>query len=141
MQIRKIGPSFVVRLETGDEVMASLKAWAVEHSIGFAWVQAIGAMSSATLGYFDPASNVYKYITVEDQVEVIALSGSISLGEDGSPVVHAHILLSHEDGQTLGGHLVEGTSFPTLEAMLTPLPGEVRRQRDPASGLALWNLE
>ena len=141
MQIRKMGSKYVARLEAGDEVIASLASWAADHSVGFAWIQAIGAMSSAKLGFFDAASNSYEYFGVEEQVEVIALGGSVSLGEDGSPVVHAHILLGKEDGQTMGGHLVEGTIFPTLEVLLTPLPGEVRRKRDPISGLALWNLE
>jgi predicted DNA-binding protein with PD1-like motif len=128
-------------LEAGDEVITSLADWANDHSIGFAWIQAIGAMSSVKLGFFDPASNSYKQFTVEEQVEVIILGGSVSLGEDGSPLVHTHVLLGKEDGTTLGGHLVEGTIFPTLEVMLTPLPGEVRRKLDPVSGLALWNLE
>ena len=140
MQVRQIGMGFAVRLEAGEEVITSLCAWAEQHGIGFASVQAIGALRRATLGFFDPVANAYRHLPVAEQVEVVALNGNVSLGEDGEPVVHVHALLGRADGQTLGGHLVEGTVFPTLEVVLIPLPGEVRRRRDPTTGLALWAL-
>jgi len=140
MLVRRMGTCFVARLEAGDEVIASLSAWAEKHGVGFASVQAIGALRRATLGYFDPAANKYRHLPVEEQVEVVALNGNVSRGEGGEPLVHVHALLGRADGTTLGGHLIEGTVFPTLEVVLTPLEGEVRRRRDPAIGLALWDL-
>ncbi|MGD1993476.1 MAG: DNA-binding protein [Anaerolineae bacterium] len=140
MQIRKIGSAFVMRLEAGDEVIASLQTWAAEEQIGFASVQAIGALRQATLGYFDPGANSYQHISVVEQVEMLSLKGNISREEGGGHKVHVHAVLGRSDGSTLGGHLEEGVVFPTLEVVLTPLPGEVVRRQDPLSGLALWDL-
>ena len=140
MQIRKIGPAFVMRLESGDEVIASLQTWAAEEEIGFASVQAIGALRQATLGYFDPQTNSYQHVPVTEQVEMLSLKGNISRQEGGGHKVHVHAVLGRSDGSTLGGHLDEGIVYPTLEVVLTPLPGEVIRRKDPESGLALWDL-
>ncbi|HEC35838.1 MAG TPA: DUF296 domain-containing protein [Anaerolineae bacterium] len=140
MHSRRIGERFLVKLQPGDEVITSLRTWADEHGVGFALLSAIGALRRATLGYFDPAANGYRYLPVEEQVEVASLSGNVSRGEDGEPVVHAHAVLGRSDGRTLGGHLVEGVVFPTLEVILSVLPQTVRRRRDPTTGLALWDL-
>jgi hypothetical protein len=140
MQVRKIGPAFVMRLEAGDEVIASLQAWTAEEEIGFASVQAIGALRQATLGYFDPQTNSYQHVPVTEQVEMLSLKGNISRQESGGHKVHVHAVLGRSDGSTLGGHLDEGIVYPTLEVFLTPLPGDVIRRKDPESGLALWDL-
>ena len=140
MQVRRVGERHVVRLEADEEVMASLRAWADQHRVGFAALQAIGALRRATLGYLEPVTREYLHFSVEEQVEVLSLSGNVSRGEDASAVVHAHVVLGKHDGQTVGGHLVEGVVFPTLEVVLFVLPETVVRRRDPASGLTLWDL-
>lgn len=141
MQVIKIGEQYAVRLEEGEEVLTSLQTWADQYEVGFGSLAAIGALRRATLGYFDPATNEYHHLAVDEQVEVVSLSGNVSRGEDGRPVVHVHAVLGRADGQALGGHLVAGTVRPTLEVVITVLPGRVERRRDPVTGLALWNLE
>lgn len=140
MQSKKADNRFLIRLETDEEVMTSLRAWAEEQEIGFAALYAIGALCRAKLAYFDAEERAYRPIVVEEQVEVLSLLGNISRGEDSAPLVHAHVILGRANGTTLGGHLVEGVVRPTLEVVLTVFPGKVQRQRDPASGLALWDL-
>jgi predicted DNA-binding protein with PD1-like motif len=137
---RRMGDYVAARLEAGDEVLSSLQKLADKYEIRFATIQAIGALQSATLGYFDPVSKEYHQIPVGEQVEVIALSGNISRLEDGQPFAHVHALLSREDGSTLGGHLSEGIVRPTLEIVLSLLPDEVVRRRDPLSELNLWDI-
>ena len=140
MQVREIDGGVLIRLQPGEEVMASLRTWAGGRQVGFAQLSAIGALRRATIGYFDHEARAYRHLSVEEQVEVLSLSGNVSLGEDGGPVVHAHVVLGRADGTTLGGHLVEGVVAPTLEVVLLTLPTQVRRRRDPATGLALWDL-
>lgn len=61
---------FVIILETGDEVMASLNAVATEHGLTAATFKAIGALSEATLAFFDWGKKDYLPIPVNEQVEV-----------------------------------------------------------------------
>ncbi|MDY7080803.1 MAG: PPC domain-containing DNA-binding protein [Chloroflexota bacterium] len=141
MQIKALDGHYLIRLEPGDEVIESLKHFADEHEIGFAELYAIGTFQQVTLGYFDTTAKVYRNRTVEEQVEVLNLSGNISRGEEGEPIVHAHVTVGLSDYHALGGHLVEATVNPTLETVVSPASTTVYRRRDPATGLTLWDME
>lgn len=140
MRVRQVDGQFLIRLEAGEEAMTSLRSWAAEHRIGFAVLWAIGAMRRATLGYFDTTTAVYRQIPVEEQVEVLSITGNVALGEDGAPIVHAHAILGRSDGSTVGGHLIEGHVFPMLEVVIRVFPEPVHRRADPSTGLTLWDL-
>jgi uncharacterized protein len=131
--------TFVLVLDKGDEIVATLTAFAREHRIVGASFTAIGAMSDAVLGYFDRARKDYRKIPLREQVEVLSLVGDVAL-TDGQPKIHAHVVVGTEDGTARGGHLVEGHVWPTLEVVLTVSPQHLRRRSDPESGLALIDL-
>lgn len=132
--------TWAVILETGDEAMACLGAYAREHAITAAHLTAIGAFERAVLGYFDWRRKDYRRIPVDAQVEVVALVGDIALKDD-APALHMHAVLGREDGTTIGGHLLEGHVRPTLEVIVTESPSHLRRRHDPESGLALIRFE
>ena len=145
MQARQIHEAdgqrtFAVVLDAGDEVMACLEAFAVEHRIAAAQITAIGAFSEATLAFWDGARKEYLKIPVEDATEVVAMLGDVSVMEDGKPKLHLHAVLGRRDASTLGGHLLKGTVEPTLEVVLTESPAHLRRVHDPEKGLPLIRL-
>lgn len=140
MRAREMDGRFLIRLEADEEVMAALRSWAERQGVGFAVLWAIGAMRRATLGYFDTTAAVYRQIPVEEQAEVVSMIGNIARGEDGAPIVHAHIVLAGADGRTVGGHLIAGVVFPMLEVVVRVFPETVVRRADPATGLTLWDL-
>lgn len=127
----------VLILETGDEVVAVLQDFCRQQNLSAARFTAIGAFSRATLAYFDWESKEYEPIPVDEQVEVLVLAGDVGLQEDGTPKIHAHVVVGKRDGSAHGGHLVEAHVRPTLEVMLIEAPGHLRRRHDPESGLAL----
>jgi hypothetical protein len=96
-------------------------------------------MSDVVLGYLDWEKRDYERIPLTEQVEVLSLVGDVAL-EDGSPKVHAHIVVGKRDGTAHGGHLLEGRVRPTLEVVLHESPENLRRKPDPRSGLALIDL-
>jgi predicted DNA-binding protein with PD1-like motif len=130
---------FAVIFQTGDEPVAGLTAFALEHKLKAASFTAIGAFSEATLGYFEWEKKEYERIAVAEQVEVLALLGDITL-QDGKPHLHAHVVLGRRDGSACGGHLLEARVRPTLEVIVTEAPAHLRRRRDPDSGLALIDI-
>jgi len=127
-------------LDRGDEVMAALQRFAVEHELTASRLTAIGALESATLGYFDWERKVYERIPVNEQVEVLSLVGDIAL-DGAKPRVHAHVVLGRRDGSTIGGHLLEARVRPTLEVMVIDSPEYLRRVCDPVSGIALIRID
>jgi predicted DNA-binding protein with PD1-like motif len=91
------------------------------------------------LGYFEWQKKDYEKIPIDEQVEVLSLSGDIAL--DGArPKVHAHAVLGKRDGSAVGGHLLTATVRPPLEIVLTELPDPLCRRSDPETGLALIKL-
>jgi predicted DNA-binding protein with PD1-like motif len=132
--------SFALIFDRGDEVMKELTAFATEHSVTAAHFTAIGAFSDAVLGFFDRDRKEYQKIPITEQVEVLSLMGDIALKDD-APKVHAPVVVGKADGTAHGGHMLEGHVWPTLDGILTDAPRYLRREHDPATGLALIDLE
>ena len=129
--------TFAVILQTGDEAVAEIKAFADREKLSAAQLTAIGAFSDAVLGYFDWDQKEYRRNPVGEQTEVASFIGDIALAKDGSRSLHVHVVLGRRDGSALAGHLMEGHVRPTLEVILTESPVHLRKRKDPESGLAL----
>ncbi len=131
--------TYVLVLDPGDEVMATLERFATEHSLTASRVTAIGAFERAELGFFEIERQEYHRIPVDTQVEVLSLAGDIAL--DGArPKLHLHAVLGRRDGSTVGGHLLSGVVRPTLEVVVVESPSYLRRVCDPRFGIALIDL-
>ena len=126
--------------EKGDDVVPILEQFAREHALSASRFSAIGALRTAVLGYFDWERKDYDRISVEEQVEVLSLTGDIALDGD-QPKVHAHAVLGRRDGSTIGGHLLQATVRPTLEVLLVESPGYLRKTCNRETGLALIDID
>ena len=71
---------------------------------------------------------------------MVSLLGNVAL-DGGDPRVHVHVAVARYDGSSLGGHLLGGTVDPTLEVMIVESPRTLRRKTDPATGLALLDID
>lgn len=129
--------TFAVIMQTGDEVMRTLKEFAAHERLSAAQITAIGALSDVVLAYFDWQTKQYQHIPVREQVEVASLLGDVALGPDGRPAVHIHLVVGRRDGAAMAGHLAEAHVRPTLEVIVTESPAHLRKKHDPESGLAL----
>lgn len=125
--------------EIGDTVMDKLHEFAARNELRGAHFTAIGAFRDAVLYYFDWETKEYQDIAVNEQVEVLALTGNVSWSED-QPKVHAHVVLGTREGNARGGHLKEAHVRPTLEVLLTEEPKHLRRRYDEETGLPLIEL-
>lgn len=126
--------------DPGEEASRGLHKAAAHFSLSGASFTGIGALSSAELGYFDRESKDYKSIPVNEQVEVLALTGNIA--EHGDELkVHAHIVAGKRDGSVVGGHLLGGKVWPTLEIVLTEPGSDLTRVFDEEIQLPLIDLD
>src|SRR5262245_27326220 len=145
MRSRELGRNslrtFVLVFAMGDEVSSGILAFAREHNITAAHFTGIGALKHLRIGYWDWQRKNYMGIDIDEQVEVLTLSGNIAKGPDGLPKVHAHLVVGKSDGSAHGGHLLEAFVGPTLEIVLTEAPTALRRTIDPATGLALLAVD
>lgn len=129
--------TYVVVLETGEDVMTCLEEFAAAEKVSAAQMTAIGALANVTLMYFDWDKKDYQRIPVSEQVEVASLIGDIAEGPDGKPSIHVHLVVGRRDGTAMAGHLAEARVRPTLELIVTESPAHLRKVKDKESGLPL----
>lgn len=132
---RDVRPYFLV-FDRGDEILATLRAFALEHGIRGGRFAAIGAIERGVVAYWDREAREYERIEVDEQVEVLALIGDVAV-EGEETRIHAHATLGRRDGSTIGGHLLEGTVYPTLEMHLVDYGGPLERRKDDETRLSL----
>jgi uncharacterized protein len=123
-------------LDPDDECVASLTDFAKKNHIEGGSFSAIGAFQQATIAFWNRETKEYENIEVAEQVEVLALSGSIARSSDDVKI-HAHAVLGRRDGSTIGGHLMRGVVFPTLEIFVVDYGTRLTRQKDVETGLWL----
>ena len=132
--------TYVVVCDPGDEAVSALTQFARAERLEAAQITAVGAFEHAIVGWFDREARDYRRIPVDEQCELLSLIGDVAEGQDG-PIVHVHAVLGLSDGTTRGGHLLEGRVFPTLEAIVTETPAELRKVMRPDIGIALIDLD
>ncbi|HSE50459.1 MAG TPA: PPC domain-containing DNA-binding protein [Terriglobales bacterium] len=128
--------TWLLAFDKGDDVLPTLLKFAEEEKIVAAELRGIGGFREVTLAYFERATLTYEPLPVREQVEVVSLLGNITLAE-GKPKVHAHCVIGRKDGSTVGGHLLAGEVWPTLELFVTAYAEEVERKNDPETKLPL----
>ncbi len=123
---------FLLVFDKGDDLLATLRAFAGANGIRGASFVALGAFRSATIAYWNPATKEYEHIAVDEQVEVLSLAGNL-----GAEKIHAHVTLGRRDGSAIGGHVIAATIFPTLEMQLVEYAEPIVRGTDAETGLSL----
>lgn len=131
--------TFVIVFDPKDEVVKGIEQFCKEANVEAASLTAIGAFSSAALGYFDIAAKKYRKIPVDEQVEVLSIMGDI-ISYQGEPKLHAHAVIGKADGTAHGGHLLSAIVNPTLEVVITELPAHLRREMNEQFGIPLIKL-
>lgn len=136
-RLQSIESMWLIVLDTGDEVVASVTDFAREHHILGASLRGIGAFSEVRLGFFDWDSKEYRTsVDLTEQVELVSMIGDIA-EKDGAPQLHVHAAVATRTGQVYGGHLQSARVRPTCELILTATPEPFRKRFDAESGIAL----
>jgi predicted DNA-binding protein with PD1-like motif len=133
LQVQLLNPGaatkqYAVIFYQGDEAFSGLLEFAQKYHVSSAHFTAIGAVSGATLAWFDPQRKMYKKIPIVGQHEVIGMSGDIALYQ-GEPVVHAHMVVGSPDGTTHGGHVLAAYDPAAEHANSHPCRAWVRTVR------------
>ena len=133
-----LGRSFLERLPHDADLAAWLSTFADDNGILAGTVSVIGAVKNAVVAFYDQQEQTYGEIDRDENLEILYCAGNVSI-RDGKSFAHCHAMFSDKDGNTFGGHLVEGTKVFAAEANFQELLGaEYVRERDSVTGLPLW---
>lgn len=139
MRFQRFGDRYILRLESGEPVLETLKEFLRSEQIGFGNLSAAGALQWVRLAYWNPDTRQYEYREVEEQLEVVSFQGNASW-QDGEPKLHLHGALGRRDFSVLGGHIDDARVHPTLEIWLRAEEIQAVRKRDETTGLDLLDL-
>lgn len=139
MQYKRFGEDIVVRLEVGEEVVASLAEIAEREGVTVASVSGIGAADDIAVSVYDVKAKKYFDNTFREPMEITSLLGTVS-EKDGAPYIHIHATAGRADGSVVGGHLKRAVVSATCEIVLHTVYGRVPRFFDDATGLNLMDV-
>lgn len=140
MEFKQYGDRFVLRLEKGEEILAALKEFCTAQQIRAGMVRGIGAVSQATISYYDPEQRKYLDRELTGDREITSLLGNISLTE-GAVMLHLHVNLADQAYGVLGGHLSSGVIGATGELVIDDFLGSMERRPVDENGLRLLKLD
>ena len=133
MRSQRTHYGFVLRIDPGEEVSASLAALARRENLRGGFISAIGAVGETELGFFVRSTSSYIRRTFAGEHEILSLSGNFS-ELDGEPFPHCHMIIAGEDFAAVGGHLFSAVVTVTCEAQIVMDAGVLRRVRRPDLG-------
>ncbi len=107
---------WVVRLQDGEDLVGALRALGEDSAL---ILTGIGMVREVELGYWNGTE--YEIHAYAAPAELLSLQGNLALDDAGKRIVHAHLLLSDQDGSVSGGHLVRAVVHNTAEIALLPL--------------------
>jgi len=98
----------------------------------------IGSLKNAMLGYYKEKG--YKSMRLDGPLEIASCMGNIAVDEKGDVIIHAHLVVSNEQGEAFGGHLMPGSHVgATAElAIIEGVGVHLQRAFDEKTRLNLW---
>lgn len=135
MEFRKFDDTYVVRLDRGDEIIASLTELCEKENIALGSIEGLGAADHVVVGLYNVGKKEYHKTEFNGPMEITTLTGNVSR-KDGEVYLHIHINLCDEQMRLLGGHLNECRISATCELFVRAISGQVNRRFD-ADGVGL----
>lgn len=127
---------YLLRFDTGEEVVSGLAAFCNEHSIFAGSFSAIGAAGEIIISYYNLDTKAYQDKTIQERLEVISLLGNAAAIE-GKVAIHMHGSFSGPDYTVRAGHVKKLVVSATCEITLQVFEGKIERSFDEKTGLNL----
>lgn len=139
MEYRKVDHNYLIRMDSGEEIITQLYELVEKEHIRLASVSALGAINDFTVGVFHVDTKAYTSNRFQGEFEIVSLTGTIT-EMDGKPYLHLHMSAGDEKGHVFGGHLNRAVISATCEMVLHEMDGVVERQYNEAIGLNLFSF-
>ena len=144
MKYKKMGETYYIRFDRGDEVVAGIMSICRKEGIKSATYSGIGGCSKAYIQTFIPDKGEFETETLEGMLELVSFMGNVISDENGEIYHHTHAMFAYKEGEehkTMGGHLKDTIVLYTAEIELRPtIGGVITREYNPETGTGFWSL-
>jgi predicted DNA-binding protein with PD1-like motif len=139
MKFKKIDGNYILRLESGEEIIATLLEFCAKQGIMLGSIVGLGGASKVCLASYRPPKNEYDEKWFDGVFEIAHLYGNIS-EMNGKPYIHVHACIGDKEYRAYAGHLKAALVSPTCEITIRQIEGSVARFQDPGTGLNFYRL-
>jgi len=135
----KLGRVVFARLYEGEDLLETITLAAEKSRIATGFFILIGTLKKANLGFY--RQRRYETIKIGTPLEIVSCIGNISLKES-KPFTHAHISVSNEKGEVMGGHVMPGCTIAAGGELVLIEAADARLHRkfDEKTQLFLWSM-
>ena len=132
-----------LRLIKGEDVLQSIIEYCKNINLTSGAIYGLGAVSMASLGYYDLGTKTYLENKFDFNAEVLSCTGNISKNEETNEYIpHIHMIIGDIRGNTFGGHVLPGTIISvTGEFTILEINSSITRKKDAEFNLYLLNLQ
>ncbi len=131
------GRKYILRFNSREEVMTSLKRFCSENQIHAAFFSGIGRCLNLILSYYKLDTKQYDDCPIiEKELEIVSFHGDVSL-MGSQVIIHAHGSFSDAALNVVGGHVKQLIVSGTCELFLKKFDGKMQRVYDEGTGLNL----
>ena len=109
------------RLKKGMDLKKEIEDFVIKNKTSGAVISGVGSLSHLIIRLADGDTILER----DEEFEIVSLMGTLS--EDG---VHLHIAVSSKDGNTLGGHLKNGSIINTTCEVVLLLFSDIKLKRE-----------
>ena len=109
------------RLKKGMDLKEEIEDFVIKNKTSGAVISGVGSLSHLIIRLADGDTILER----DEEFEIVSLMGTLS--EDG---VHLHIAVSSKDGNTLGGHLKNGSIINTTCEVVLLLFSDIKLKRE-----------
>ena len=139
MKYKKFQNKYIVRIDKGEEIVATLKKFCEDNSIKLGTIIGLGATNKAEVGLFNVDEKKYYSKELTGDHEIAPLYGNIST-MNGEVYLHIHANLCNQENKAFGGHLNSAIVSATFEAVIDVIDGDVDRAFNEEVGLNLYKF-
>lgn len=139
MEYKQFANKYILRLDRGEEIVASLKTFCEKEKISLGSISGLGAVNKAVIGLFNCEEKKYYKTDLSGDFEITSLLGNIST-MDGEIYLHLHIALGDDKYNVKGGHLNSAVISGTGELIIEKFDGSVDRSFSEEIGLNLYDF-
>lgn len=146
MDYRNYGGVFYVRLDRGDEIIASVLDVCKKEQIGSAFYSGIGGCGEAQIQTFLPETGTFELQMLRGMLELVSLTGDVITDDEDGYYHHTHAVFSYKDEEgkhcLAAGHIKSISVSYTAEIELRPVVGgTIKRQYDPETSTGFWRFD
>jgi len=136
----KLGRIVFAQLSEDEDLLETITLVAEKSHITAGFFILIGTLKKANLGFYRKGK--YKTIKIDYPLEIVSCMGNVSVKEN-KPFVHAHISVSNEKSEVMGGHLMPGCIIAAAGelVLVEAVNARLLRKLNEKTQLFSWSIE